>query len=99
MINKQTNNFNIEIGKIDIKDAFSFFEIDSSFTDDILKKFGDFKIKGRKINVEIAGKKSSTRNDGFRRGDRSKRKNGFKRNENSRRNENPRRKRKSDSRY
>ncbi len=54
MINDYTRNRDISIGDIDIKDKFSFFEVDGIYTSTILKAFKDSKFRGRHINVEIA---------------------------------------------
>ena len=59
MINDITGIRNIEIGDIDIKKTFSFFEVDSDYTDKLLKTFNEATFKKRKINLEISEKESS----------------------------------------
>ncbi|MCD6366058.1 MAG: DEAD/DEAH box helicase [Bacteroidales bacterium] len=54
MINDYTRDRDISIGDIDIKDKFSFFEVDGIYTSNILEAFKNSKFRGRHINVEIA---------------------------------------------
>ncbi len=61
MINDFTGKRNIDIGSIEIQRNFSFFETDADYTDLILKSFNNKKLKGRKIAVEIAESKGSTK--------------------------------------
>lgn len=62
MINDYTNIRNIDIGEIDIKKSFSFFEADKLYTEEILKGFKGEAFKKRKINIEIAeGKKKDAK--------------------------------------
>ncbi|MFB6319027.1 DEAD/DEAH box helicase [Saccharicrinis sp. FJH54] len=56
MINDFTQVRNIEIGEIDIKKKYAFFEVDSSYESTIIKSFGRHSLKGRKLNVEVAQK-------------------------------------------
>lgn len=75
MINNYTNNRDINIGEIDIKKNFSFFEVDKSFTDEVLNAFNGKVFNKREINIEFAeGKKKETTFDSGK----SKRRNGFK---------------------
>jgi len=77
MINDYGGSRSIEIGEIDIKKTFSFFEADSEYTDALLKGFNNKSFKKRKINLEITeGKKREAKTD-FRKG---KKKNNFKNN-------------------
>lgn len=80
MINDYTQNRNIEIGKIDILDNFSYIEVLESNVKDVIDAFKDQFVKGRPITVEIAEAKapSSSRRGGSRsssssRGERSDR--------------------------
>ena len=41
-----------EVYKVDVKDSFSFFNVDEQHKDLVLSVFADFEIDGRKINVE-----------------------------------------------
>jgi len=60
LINDQTQMRDINIGKIDILDSFSFFEVESKYEDDILNGFSDCKYKGMNISVEISKEKKSS---------------------------------------
>ncbi len=74
LINEKLGKNNIEIGKIELLNNFSFFEIDKNYTDETLETFKNFKHKGRKIFVEIAEKpKSRSKFKGKRKKRRSKR--------------------------
>ncbi len=74
LINDQLGKRNVEIGKIEILNNFSFFELDKNFTDLTLESFKNFKHKGRKIFVEIAEKpKSRSKFSGRRKKRRNKR--------------------------
>jgi ATP-dependent RNA helicase DeaD len=76
MINDYTGMRNIDIGEIDIKKNFSFFEADKTFTDDIMKGFKKKAFKKRDINLEVAeGKKKENNYDS----DRSKKRKSYKR--------------------
>jgi ATP-dependent RNA helicase DeaD len=60
LINRETETANINIGKINIMDSFSFFEADLHFKDTILAAFrGKIKFRGRSVKVEIAKPKKS----------------------------------------
>ncbi len=59
LINEKLGKKNIEIGKVELLNNFSFFEIDKNYTDNTLESFKNFKHKGRKIFVEIAEKPKS----------------------------------------
>ncbi len=58
MINDFTGLRDIEVGEIEILKTFSFFEVDKSFTQNILDAFENKTRKDRKISVEIAESKS-----------------------------------------
>ena len=69
LINDNTNDRDIKIGDIDIKDSFSFFEVDKKSKSKILSSFKNSQYKGRSVNVEIAdalnpGKKKRKRKEG-----------------------------------
>ncbi len=61
MINDNTKNRDINIGTIDLKDSFSFFEVEEQYTPKILKSFQNNKFKGRQIKVEVAEEISQNR--------------------------------------
>jgi ATP-dependent RNA helicase DeaD len=42
-----------KIGKIDLKGAYSFFEVEKSFTDQIMKGFEGVEVRGRKVRLEM----------------------------------------------
>ena len=44
-----------KIGKIDLKGAYSFFEVEKNITDQILKGFEGVELRGRKIRLERTG--------------------------------------------
>jgi ATP-dependent RNA helicase DeaD len=57
------------IGKIDLKGAYSFFEIDPKFTGQVFKGFEDVEVRGRKVRLELTGphqkKYSETKKERF----------------------------------
>jgi ATP-dependent RNA helicase DeaD len=58
------------IGQIDIKGAYSFFEVDKSKSQDILNGFTNVEYQNRPVRVEVtAEKRSGGRSEGGRRGD------------------------------
>ncbi|MCF6185358.1 MAG: DEAD/DEAH box helicase, partial [Bacteroidales bacterium] len=54
IINDSTHDRDISIGDIEIKDKFSFFEIDEKYTFKVLDSFQNNKFRGRRVNIEIA---------------------------------------------
>ncbi len=56
-----------DVNRVEVKDSFSFFNVDSSKTKEILAIFEDFKLHGRHINVEVT-KKSAGKERGSKRG-------------------------------
>ena len=46
------------VGKIDLKGAYSFFEIEKEKADDILNGFTGVEFEGRQVRVEVTGKES-----------------------------------------
>ncbi len=61
MVNDITGIRNIEIGEIDIKKTFSFFEVDSEYKDQLLDTFNQATHKKRQINLEVSDKAPTTR--------------------------------------
>jgi ATP-dependent RNA helicase DeaD len=57
LINKYTGNQSIEIGKIEILNNFSFFEIDKSHEQEIIQAFKNVTRDGLKIKVEVSKSK------------------------------------------
>ncbi|RLD50828.1 MAG: ATP-dependent helicase [Bacteroidetes bacterium] len=60
LINDQTQMRDINIGKIDILDSFSFFEVESKFEEAVLTGFADCKYKGMNVTVELSKDKKSS---------------------------------------
>ncbi len=56
LINDATRRKNIPIGKIDLLKNFSFFEVNETHVDLLLKSFKRVHYKGRKVNIEISDK-------------------------------------------
>ncbi|PQL90627.1 DEAD/DEAH box helicase [Apibacter adventoris] len=54
LINKNTKGARADIGDIDIRDRFSFFEVDSGYADQLLKKFNKLSFNGKNMSLEIA---------------------------------------------
>jgi len=56
-----------KIGKIDLKGAYSFFEVEKGFTEQVMKGFEGVEVRGRKVRLELTGarrEKSSDDRDG-----------------------------------
>lgn len=62
LIKDYSGNKEIEIGDIDIKQNFSFFETETDFRDTLLKVLNKQDFNGRKIVLEIASKEVKTDN-------------------------------------
>src|SRR6267154_294626 len=67
-----------KIGKIDLKGAYSFFEIGKEFTNQVMKGFEGVEVRGRKVRLEMTGGRRPESSDGDR-GDRGGRPEGRKR--------------------
>ena len=48
-----------DIGRIDLKGAYSFFEVDNSRVDDVMKGINGITYKGRPVRVELTDTKDS----------------------------------------
>ncbi|WP_299223000.1 DEAD/DEAH box helicase [uncultured Aquimarina sp.] len=57
------------VSRVDVKESFSFFNTDSEHQDNILAIFEDFKLEGRKVNIEISKDSGRSRGGGRRRRD------------------------------
>jgi ATP-dependent RNA helicase DeaD len=53
MICDRTNLSKDKIGKIDLKGAYSFFEVDKSYTDKVREQLHGFEYKGRIVRIEV----------------------------------------------
>jgi ATP-dependent RNA helicase DeaD len=51
------------IGKIDIKGAYSFFEVDKKYTEQIMKNFEGVEVRGRKVRLELTSPKQESYSD------------------------------------
>ena len=54
LINEQTRNRNIPVGKIDLLKNFSFFEVEKRFEDEIKKAFKGAFFDGIKVHLDVA---------------------------------------------
>jgi ATP-dependent RNA helicase DeaD len=70
LINEFTGISNIEIGKIELLKNFSFFEVDSEYSQAVLNAFKDKSYKKRKIVLELAASKGKEKS--FDKGDRKR---------------------------
>ncbi|KXX71585.1 DEAD/DEAH box helicase [Flammeovirga sp. SJP92] len=71
LINKGVRGDRIDIGRIDLKQNFSFFEVAQGREDDVIKGMGTLEFNGRKIDVEVSnatGGGGDRRRGGGRRG-------------------------------
>jgi len=78
LINQQFRNEKIDVGEIEILKTFSFFEVDSSYKEEMPKAFSSSNYQGIPISVEPANKKEGGPRGGGRKRDGFKR-DGFKR--------------------
>jgi ATP-dependent RNA helicase DeaD len=54
LINKNTKGARADIGEIDIRDKFTFFEVDANYKDQLLKKINQLSFNGKNMSLEIA---------------------------------------------
>ncbi len=66
MINDNTHDRDINIGAIDIKDSFSFFEVGQRHSGSIVDSFVNNRYKGRRVRVEMVEGTGSRENKGKR---------------------------------
>ncbi|MGL4363031.1 MAG: DEAD/DEAH box helicase [Cellulosilyticaceae bacterium] len=57
LIASETSISGKQIGKIDMLEKFSFFEVPDKFVDEMLQKLPTLKLRNRQINIEVANKK------------------------------------------
>ena len=55
LINRNTKNLRVNVGRIDLMQNFSFFEVSEDQADAVIKALNKVKVKGRKVIVELAG--------------------------------------------
>lgn len=67
LINDFTRTDDIEIGDIEIMNNFSFFEIDKNYTEELLNAFSGKEYKKRKIILEVAESKGTSKSKGIKR--------------------------------
>lgn len=63
MINDHTKNRDINIGDIEIKDSFSFFEVGEKHASKVKNSLQNNSFKGRSINLEVAEKKENRKKE------------------------------------
>ncbi|MFO8054082.1 MAG: DbpA RNA binding domain-containing protein, partial [Bacteroidales bacterium] len=59
LVNDHTRNRDIAIGEIDLKDSFSFFEVDEQFKETIKQSLHGKTFNGRKMAIEVAEARDS----------------------------------------
>lgn len=68
LINDHTRNRDIAVGDIELKDSFSFFEVDTQYADKVKEALKGKDFQGRKMNLEFAeAPKSGKKSKGKRR--------------------------------
>ena len=55
LINRNTKNMRVNVGRIDLMQNFSFFEVTEEQAKDVIRALNKVNYKGRKIIVELAG--------------------------------------------
>jgi len=59
LINNNTRGMKVPIGRIDLKNSFSFFEVEEGYAEDVMKAMNNAKINDRKLVVERASDRPS----------------------------------------
>jgi ATP-dependent RNA helicase DeaD len=76
LIHKQCGVRGKNVGRVDLKGVFSFFDVDKAFTEEIIKGFAGAEVGGRAIRIEVSGDRPETTDTEERRprggGDRSR---------------------------
>lgn len=54
LINKNTRGSRADIGNIEIKDKYTYFEVEAGFTDQLLKKINKLSFNGKTMQLEVA---------------------------------------------
>lgn len=55
LVNRNTKNLRIEIGRIDLMQNFSFFEVPEEQAESVINALGRARVNGRRVIVELAG--------------------------------------------
>ncbi len=78
LIHKQCGVRGKNIGRVDLKGVFSFFDVEKEFTNEIVKGFAGAEVGGRKIRIEVSGERptESSHRKGRPRSDRGDRSRG-----------------------
>jgi len=66
MINDNAQDRDINIGTIDIRDSYSFFEVGDRYSDKVLGSLRNVKFKGRKVRIEVTEERTENRKKGKR---------------------------------
>lgn len=67
LIHKQCGVRGKNIGRVDLKGVFSFFDVEKEFTNEIVKGFAGAEVGGRKIRIEVSGERPMS-SDSHRKG-------------------------------
>ncbi|PKQ62283.1 ATP-dependent RNA helicase [Labilibaculum filiforme] len=59
LIHKQCGVRGKNIGRVDLKGVFSFFDVEKEFTNDIVKGFAGAVVGGRNVRIEVSGDRPS----------------------------------------
>jgi len=59
LINQNMHDRSLEIGKIDIQNNFSFFQVDAQYEEKLLKAFQKARFNGKKVEVNLARRNAS----------------------------------------
>jgi len=73
IINENTNNRDIKIGKIDIYESCSKFDVEPKFAEEVMQKFKGFVFQNREVGVIEGSNRKKRDDDGGERGGRSDR--------------------------
>ncbi len=61
IINEVTRSRDVNIGRIDISDAYSFIDIDSQSVATVMESFANARMNPRGIRIEVAGEREAER--------------------------------------
>jgi ATP-dependent RNA helicase DeaD len=59
LVNKNTTGKKIPLGKIDLLKTFSFFEVESEYSEQLIEALRDVTFLGRRVGVEVAQEKAA----------------------------------------